>query len=787
MDKHMTGKRPRRQAVVVLGMHRSGTSAISGVLALLGATSPKSLMAPTDDNPRGYWESVEVMKANENVLSSAGSRWNDWGQFNPDWFGSAVAEEKRGDVVDLLEREYGAAPLILIKDPRMSRFLPLWLDALGDAGVDARAIIALRHPLAVARSLEVRDHFGRNRSMLLWLRHMLDAEAGSRELPRSFVSYDDVLTDWQAVARKVGTELGIAWPKRSDDTDLKISDFLTARLQHHKETDGAIAGDSELAEWVRQTYETMQRACDGPLEQVSLDNLDRIRREFNHSSALYGPVVREHEKRVEALYADVKAKLASSAELASGKGEMLTRAERKLSEAVSALAQQDAENQGLKQRLDAEEQSGKQQQKVEQQLRLNEAALRQATELATTEHARQLAQQREEIGKSEQTHRQAIERLAASEAVVQALRSDAKRYEAEVAAHSRQRREDADRYEAALAGHSRQQKEEAERHEATVAAHSLQMAKSNEELDKQNKRISELVAEGEVLSSGHGIALENLHRKVSDRDEQIKQLTELVAEAQVLASGQGVTLEQLHRKVSDRDAQIKQLAEELGQLKSVMEVQSMELHRALNAAETSAKIRFRETAKLTEMLFKSEVTAGEQATRAAELEKTQHGLKRQVATLQYANAFTRSMLSRETDQLRREAETYRVALNSIGSSLRWKLATLGRKVELPLLRAAESEADLESQLQLLRASALFDARWYVEQYPDAGASGMEPERHYLVSGVAAGHNPGPEFDSVAYLMEYPDVLEAVVNPLVHFLEHGQAESRVHVAVGNVRA
>src|SRR5690606_4349244 len=68
-------KASSREAIIVLGMHRSGTSAVSGVLAKLGAQAPRSLMPPTQDNPRGYWESSELMKFHDRVLESAGHRW----------------------------------------------------------------------------------------------------------------------------------------------------------------------------------------------------------------------------------------------------------------------------------------------------------------------------------------------------------------------------------------------------------------------------------------------------------------------------------------------------------------------------------------------------------------------------------------------------------------------------------------------------------------------------------------------------------------------------------------
>lgn len=81
----------RRQALLVLGMHRSGTSMCSGLLSKLGAASPKTLMKANERNPKGYYESSAFMAFHDKILASAGSDWADWTRFNPDWFETSSA------------------------------------------------------------------------------------------------------------------------------------------------------------------------------------------------------------------------------------------------------------------------------------------------------------------------------------------------------------------------------------------------------------------------------------------------------------------------------------------------------------------------------------------------------------------------------------------------------------------------------------------------------------------------------------------------------------------------
>ena len=104
-----------RRAVLVLGMHRSGTSAIGGVLDALGLEAPKTPLPANDFNMRGYWESAPLIKLHERLLNSADSSWDDWRPL--DLQASRVAEPYRPAIEAVIADEFGDAPLIFIKDP----------------------------------------------------------------------------------------------------------------------------------------------------------------------------------------------------------------------------------------------------------------------------------------------------------------------------------------------------------------------------------------------------------------------------------------------------------------------------------------------------------------------------------------------------------------------------------------------------------------------------------------------------------------------------------------------
>ena len=97
----------RKTAILVAGMHRSGTSGVSRILNLLGCALPKTLSSAGPDNPSGFWESMAIKELNERVLASAGSTWDDWEPFDARWYESPVAAEFRDRARTTLADEFG--------------------------------------------------------------------------------------------------------------------------------------------------------------------------------------------------------------------------------------------------------------------------------------------------------------------------------------------------------------------------------------------------------------------------------------------------------------------------------------------------------------------------------------------------------------------------------------------------------------------------------------------------------------------------------------------------------
>lgn len=282
-----------RTALIVLGMHRSGTSAIAGVLAQMGSDLPKELMPPTDANPKGYFESIKAYRLNDDLLMSAGSSWDDSAAFNAEWYESPRFPEYRARAAKVIEEEFGGSGFFVMKDPRMCRLLPFWQQVLADLDVGPRYVCIHRHPREVASSLTRREGWPETVGLLLWLRHVLEAEAGSRGQSRVFVSYDGLLSDWRATVARIGEGLGLSWPRHPDNAAGDIEEFLSGELRHFRAANETMPRHSLAFAWVARAYEVFERwAADGEQADDHTE-LDAIKVAFDEASPLLEVIAQE--------------------------------------------------------------------------------------------------------------------------------------------------------------------------------------------------------------------------------------------------------------------------------------------------------------------------------------------------------------------------------------------------------------------------------------------------------------------------------------------------------------
>jgi hypothetical protein len=244
--------------ISILGMHRSGTSALAGALHRLGADlgPPSAWLQPAADNPRGFFEYEPVVDLNREMLAALGGTWSSPPALPPGW----VYDERLADFHHRAEELSKDIPgKMVVKDPRLSLLQPLWEEV---ADVPA-SVLCLRHPTAVAHSLNMRNEFTIDEGLFLWFRYM--AAALINRPDALLVEYELLLEDPEPQLNRVADHIGL---EVSEQTVKAAARTVYREMAHHE---GADLPDTPIGVVCGQLYELL-----GSGERLEADNSLRV-------------------------------------------------------------------------------------------------------------------------------------------------------------------------------------------------------------------------------------------------------------------------------------------------------------------------------------------------------------------------------------------------------------------------------------------------------------------------------------------------------------------------------
>ncbi len=232
-------------------MHRSGTSAVSRVVNLLGADlGPEDDLLTEYDNPAGHWENKSLLACNDAILAAFGRSWDF-----PPWLASgweysapasALLPHLRDSISPLMDSKTWA-----FKDPRTCLTLPLWRRVLGD---DVCAVLVWRRPGAVVASIARRDGIPSLYGVGLWQHYVRSAVAGAVGMPVVNVHFEDLLADPQPTIERLVTDLG-ELGVNLDGAIAAAAASLQGHMAHHDDTHAMVR---------RLTEPTVQRLASLP-------------------------------------------------------------------------------------------------------------------------------------------------------------------------------------------------------------------------------------------------------------------------------------------------------------------------------------------------------------------------------------------------------------------------------------------------------------------------------------------------------------------------------------------
>jgi len=292
----------KNRVIMVLGMHRSGTSACTGVLGLLGVDLGAKLLAASATNQSGYWEHAEIVAVHDQLLMALGSSWDDPGPLPEGWWKSETAAGYRARLREIVTRDFGAAPLWALKDPRLCRLLPFWIPLLAELECEPLWVLLARHPAESIRSLEKRERFASEKSELLWLRYTLEAERETQHRNRVIITLDQLMQAWEQPLSRVQAALGLPWPVSPERAAAQVKEFLDPQKRHHQapETSG-------LSPWTRDAYAALAAGANGDEAKMAA-MMERIHAGNEAADALYWRFIRSRGADLERSLAETNAK-----------------------------------------------------------------------------------------------------------------------------------------------------------------------------------------------------------------------------------------------------------------------------------------------------------------------------------------------------------------------------------------------------------------------------------------------------------------------------------------------
>lgn len=265
--------------ICVLGVHRSGTSAASGLLSTFGFHPGKDLLLPSKYNSHGYYECQPIVKLNDQILKSSGRKWSDVR-------GVQTANLPRGGDLakfvatgsTIFQAEFNDYEAIVIKDPRLAHLYPFWRNIFRQKGRREYIVITLRHPSEVTASLRERDGFSENKAAALYVSYMLNAELNTRGTTRVVWDFDSIINDWRGAIKNLQTELGAALPIFTKDSESQADNFITRELkhQHSREWSGEVGEFDVPMRLALEVYHLLQF----PISKDTEAALDHIRLRF---------------------------------------------------------------------------------------------------------------------------------------------------------------------------------------------------------------------------------------------------------------------------------------------------------------------------------------------------------------------------------------------------------------------------------------------------------------------------------------------------------------------------
>jgi|GEM_PF-2271156 len=287
----------QKNIIVVLGMHRSGTSVITRGLQVLGVDLGENLMpAAPGINEMGFWEDQEISSFNNALLQKLGSDWNRLNGLDDVALLGDVFAEERDHALALLKSKLHEGLVFAFKDPRTAILLPFWQEIFKRLGLSASYLIAVRNPMEVAESLHRRDGIALLKGMLLWVKYSIAAVRFTQGLQRVFVAYSAVMQEPRIQLKRVSHALELADPELNQQGLFEYTEeFLSPELRHNISAVDALLAPGQIPPFVSDFYRFLMQLA-GDKYASNDEEVDRVWPSIEKHYADFVPLLNQFDQ-----------------------------------------------------------------------------------------------------------------------------------------------------------------------------------------------------------------------------------------------------------------------------------------------------------------------------------------------------------------------------------------------------------------------------------------------------------------------------------------------------------
>ncbi len=219
-----------KKLILVLGMHRSGTSLVSRSLKVFGAMHGENLLTSTFGNVKGHWEDQDFFLLNEEMLGFLGKKWDLPLPVTINDVNLLVKNGYMEKAEHLLKSRFLDMDIFALKEPRITKLLPFWLKVFESISIQIYYVFALRKPMSVAYSLHKRRNIPLEQGLLLWYSYNAYAIKNLEHKKVLFIDYDSFLNSAPIYLEKMSAFLNL--DIFDEEAKIFLDSFLDKNLRN---------------------------------------------------------------------------------------------------------------------------------------------------------------------------------------------------------------------------------------------------------------------------------------------------------------------------------------------------------------------------------------------------------------------------------------------------------------------------------------------------------------------------------------------------------------------------